>query len=274
LNQTTYYRLKQSSASDCGSAITDTVTITVEPTPVNGVLTKIPDVPSVCFGADLSATFTSGSGGNGTDVAKYRTKTGTTWSGWLDYGQNHSILTNTINAAQIILYRTADYCSNSVADTVSWLVTSPSIGGSVTGGTQVCFGSNSTLLTLSGQNGSVQRWETSIDNEHWTNINDSTRTFFTAKNVTQNTWYRALIQSGTCPDVHSEETQITVLSNLQISGYAKYDNNPKTPLNGLKIILKRSPNIAVDSMVTTLDGYKMAEPTLELANKGTLPITP
>jgi hypothetical protein len=114
------------------------------------------------------------------------------------------------------------------------------------------------LLTLSGHNGAVHRWETSVDNEHWTNIDDSTRTFFTAKNVTQNTWYRALIQSGSCPDVHSEETQITVFSDFHISGYATYENNPHTPLNGLKIILNKLVSdswVKVDSAETNALGF-------------------
>jgi hypothetical protein len=39
-----------------------------------------------------------------------------------------------------------------------------------------------------------------------------------------------------------------------ISGYAKYDNNPKTPLTGVKIILKEN-DLAIDSVITSSTGF-------------------
>jgi hypothetical protein len=109
LTTSTDYRVIVKSGT-CSEAVSSTATVTVEFTPINGVLTKSPDVDSVCDGADVWATFTTGSGGNGVDVVKYRTRAGGTWSLWLPYDQEHSILTNGKSEAQIIIYRAATSC--------------------------------------------------------------------------------------------------------------------------------------------------------------------
>jgi hypothetical protein len=48
------------------------------------------------------------------------------------------------------------------------------------------------------------------------------------------TWYRAVVKSAPCAEVNSTPTAFTIFANYKISGYAKYENNPKTPLNGLR----------------------------------------
>ncbi|MDQ1167893.1 T9SS sorting signal type C domain-containing protein [Flavobacterium sp. SORGH_AS_0622] len=86
-----------------------------------------------------------------------------------------------------------------------------SVGGSVTGGTAVCTGTNSTLLTLSGHTGSVTRWESSLNNfaTAGTPIANTTTTY-TATNLTATTSYRAVLTSGVCSAATSSSTTITV----------------------------------------------------------------
>jgi hypothetical protein len=240
LTQTTYYRLKQTSSSSCGSVYTGTVLITVEPAPVSGTLSKSPNSASICEGTDVSASFTSGSGGNGTDVLQYRTKTGGTWSDWAIYTSGDVIQTFGKSEIEIRTYRTATYCSNALPNTVAWTINPTTAGGNVTGGTQVCYGSNSTLLTLSGHTGTVVKWQRSLNNTLWSDISGTTNTTYTAVNVTENSFYRAIIASGVCSSVASTSTQITVFTDFHISGYAKYENNPRTILDGLKITLKKN----------------------------------
>ncbi|MBK7732710.1 MAG: hypothetical protein IPI37_08135 [Bacteroidales bacterium] len=49
-------------------------------------------------------------------------------------------------------------CNDPSSDPVSVTIDSSSVGGAIIGGTTVCTGTNSTLLTLSGHIGSVIRW--------------------------------------------------------------------------------------------------------------------
>uniref|UniRef100_UPI002608ADC2 hypothetical protein n=1 Tax=uncultured Tenacibaculum sp. TaxID=174713 RepID=UPI002608ADC2 len=71
-----------------------------------------------------------------------------------------------------------------------------SVGGSIAGSTNVCTGTNSTTLTLSGQTGNIIRWESSTDNFATDTDISNTTTTLTATNLTTTTQYRAIVQSG------------------------------------------------------------------------------
>jgi hypothetical protein len=103
----------------------------------------------------------------------------------------------------------------------------------------------------------VVKWQSKsfIGSPTWTDIPESDSATYTATNLTSNTWFRAVVKSGTCLTEYSQPTSITMFINYYINGYVKYDNNPKTPLNGLKIILKRNSTILVDSVVTASNGF-------------------
>jgi hypothetical protein len=73
-------------------------------------------------------------------------------------------------------------------------------------------------------------------------------------NLTEDTYYRAVVKSGVCLTENSTSTQITMFTNYRISGYARYNNNPTTLLNGLKIILVKNLTL-VDSVITTSNGF-------------------
>ena len=92
------------------------------------------------------------------------------------------------------------------------LVVNPvSVGGTIAGGATVCFGTNSTELTLSGHTGSVTRWESSLDNfaTSGTPIANTTETL-TATNLAATTSYRAVVTSGACAAANSATATVTV----------------------------------------------------------------
>jgi hypothetical protein len=204
LTQTTYYRLQQVSASGCGSFYTNYITVTVEPAPVSGTVTKDQNVPNICEGTDVSATIAAGSGGNGTNVREYRTKSGGNWSSWSLYTSGDAIPTTGKTDVEIRAHRTATYSTNS----------------GVT----------------------------------WADISGATNDTYTVENITVATWYRAVVNSGVCQIVYSSHTAFTINADFHISVYAKYENNPKTPLDGLKITLKKD-NVFQSSMVTSATGF-------------------
>lgn len=71
----------------------------------------------------------------------------------------------------------------------------PTIAGALSGGTEVCSGTNSTNLLLTGARGSVLEWLASTDGIHYTAISDTTYNY-TATNLTDTTTFRALVQNG------------------------------------------------------------------------------
>lgn len=95
------------------------------------------------------------------------------------------------------------------------LTLTSTLAGSVNGGNvTVCSGSNSTVLTstAAGVGGvTVVRWESSIDNFLTTpvTITNTTGTL-TATNLTQTTYYRVVVNGGSCTNAISDVTKITV----------------------------------------------------------------
>lgn len=86
----------------------------------------------------------------------------------------------------------------------------PSVGGTVSGGTNVCFNSNSGTLTLSGHTGNVLNWETSTDGGvTWTNIGN-TSTTQAYLNLTVPTLYRAVVQNAGCASANSSPASMTI----------------------------------------------------------------
>ena len=85
-----------------------------------------------------------------------------------------------------------------------------SIGGTVSSSAAVCSGANSGTLNLTGQTGSVIRWEFSTDGgTSWSPIANTT-TSLTYTNLTVPTLYRAVVQSGVCAPGFSSAATITI----------------------------------------------------------------
>lgn len=88
-----------------------------------------------------------------------------------------------------------------------------SVGGTVSGGTSVTYGTNLGNLTLSGHTGDVLRWELSTDQGRtWLMFNNTT-TNHQYSNLTQQTWYRAVVKSGICTEAVSDLAMMTILGS-------------------------------------------------------------
>ncbi|MCX6296862.1 MAG: hypothetical protein NTX97_12530 [Bacteroidetes bacterium] len=86
----------------------------------------------------------------------------------------------------------------------------PSVGGTVSGGTNVCIGSNAGSLTLSGHTGSVLNWEYSIDGgTTWISLSNITTTQ-SYSNLSVPTKYRAHVQNGVCASATSTAASMTI----------------------------------------------------------------
>ncbi len=108
--------------------------------------------------------------------------------------------------------------------------------GTITGGNiTVCSGTNSTTLTLSGlaSGGSVVKWQYSYDNFLSTAIDiaSSASTTYTVNNISQNTYYRAVVNTSSCSGLGTSSTYINV-SNA-VAGNIVADNN--TICNGANV---------------------------------------
>ena len=198
------------------SSLAGTTSVVVNPVPATVT------VNSVAVGGTISGGATVCSGTN-TTVLTLTGHTGTVfrWESSLDNfataGTTINNTTNTITASNLTAstsYRAvvqSGVCaaSNSITATVS--VNPVSVGGTISGGTAVCSGTNTTVLTLTGHTGTVVRWESSLDNfaTAGTTINNTTTTL-TAGNLTASTSFRAVVQSGVCLQATSTSATVTV----------------------------------------------------------------
>lgn len=84
-----------------------------------------------------------------------------------------------------------------------------SVAGSIAGGgVSVCSGTNSTVLSLSGNTGTIL-WKKSTDQVTWTSLGIATATY-TAANLTVPTYYKATVTSGLCSAVDTDPVFIDV----------------------------------------------------------------
>jgi uncharacterized repeat protein (TIGR03803 family) len=76
-------------------------------------------------------------------------------------------------------------------------VTAGAIAGNISGAISVCTGNNSTVLTLSGSTGKIQ-WQSSTDNITFSDIPEAISANYTALNLINTTYYKAIVTNGTC----------------------------------------------------------------------------
>ncbi len=110
--------------------------------------------------------------------------------------------------------QTVNGCESTNRTSVNVSVFPNSSGGSVAGTTTVCNGTNSTLLSLTGQTGSVLKWQSSTLSDFSANVININiqSTSYTATNLTAPLYFRAEVQSGSAPVAYSSPAFIDVIA--------------------------------------------------------------
>jgi gliding motility-associated-like protein len=203
LTQTTIYRANVKSGA-CSAVNSATVTITVSPASVGGMLMMN---DTVCSGSNAGTITLSGQTGSVTNWMS--SLDGITWSNIANTttSQNYNNLVNTTYYMAVV---TSGACpaDSSGIDTIT--VNTPSIGGVVDTTKNICYNNNTGTLVLSGETGSIVRWESSIDGGiNWVAIANTTNSY-TYLNLTLTTQFRAVVQNGACPVSYSTPAILTV----------------------------------------------------------------
>ena len=103
-------------------------------------------------------------------------------------------------------------CGEAISHEATVTVVPASSGGFLSKSTTVCSGENSGMLFLTGEVGSVVRWEKSIDDfRNTTSINNKSQTA-SFSNLNTTTKYRAVVKSGFCSMDNSNEITVFVQS--------------------------------------------------------------
>lgn len=206
------YTLQQvTDANGCSIGVADTISIVVNPLPT----ATISGSTSVCIFAGQPEVTFMGSNGTAPYTFYYRINGGSLLSGT----STGSILTvsaptNTsgtfIYTLESVTDASSTSCNQPQSGSVTITVTPASVGGVLSGSTNVCTGVNSTLLTVGGYTGAIYDWEYSTDGGGvWSSIGFIGNTY-TVTNLVQTTQYRVVVKSGNCAEAFSTVATITV----------------------------------------------------------------
>lgn len=190
----------------CTSANSSILSITIDPATVGGTVTGS---ATRCSGSNSGSLTLTGKTGSVVQW-EYSTDGGITWNIIANTTTSQSYL----NLTQTTKYRAlvqSGSCS-AVYSSVGTITISPvTVGGTINpDSTNVCSGSNSGTLTLSGQIGNIIRWEYSTNGGvTWNNIGN-TSTSQNYLNLTTSRLYRARVQSGACAVQYSSIAAVNV----------------------------------------------------------------
>jgi len=106
-------------------------------------------------------------------------------------------------------------CTNGTATAVSIIVDPIANAGTISGGSIVCAGVNSTTLTTTGYSGSLQ-WELSTDGSSFSPITNATDDTYLVSNLSTTSYFRVVSSSGTCGNATSSTKTITVISSASL----------------------------------------------------------
>ncbi|MBV9986486.1 MAG: hypothetical protein JO301_02335, partial [Chitinophagaceae bacterium] len=197
---------------NCAVTNATPATITVNGATVAGIVSAD---ATVCSASNSGTLNLSGNTGN---IIRWESSTnnGSTWNNIANTTTAYSYT----NLTATTLFRAVvqnGVCGALNSNNATIAVTPVTVPGSVNGTATVCAGGNSGTLNLSGNTGSVLRWESSTDNgTTWSNIANTTNAL-SYSNLVATTIYRALVQSGACSSAYTNNVTITVLQAVTVA---------------------------------------------------------
>ena len=178
-----------------------------------------------CSGSAITSIVTTGSvAGTSYDWTRDNTATVTGIAG-SGSGSISGSLTNITSAPVTVTFTITPNLNGCSGTPVTATVTvdPTSVGGTVTGGTSICPGLTSSVLTLSGNVGTILYWESSVAPFlSWNPISNASATY-TSGVLTETTQFRAVVLSGSC--LLAESNPATVVVYLKYPFYADNDND-------------------------------------------------
>ncbi|MFM1929323.1 MAG: hypothetical protein RL387_651 [Bacteroidota bacterium] len=126
------------------------------------------------------------------------------------------------NSISVIAKNGCGSSANSGVSSLSVSSYAPTIGGNstiISGSSSQCINSSDIVLTSSGNNGNILKWQKSLNGgSSWTDISlTSGLTSYTISNPSETAMYRFDAQNGTCPEAFSTNTAINITSPPQIT---------------------------------------------------------
>jgi hypothetical protein len=212
-NSTKYYRrivkANASNANSCTSIsnvifITTSQTIPAVPTTISGVTAQCAAVSGQIYSVAaitnaISYVWTVPTGwtiNSGLGTASITVTTGNS-------GQNGNITVKAVNG-----------CGSSANKTLAVTTVASTVSGIISGNQSICSGAQPNSLILTGNFGAILKWQKATDSNFISPtdiaITSSTLSGLTIGSLTQTTYFRAIVQNGSCTTLSSNIVTITV----------------------------------------------------------------
>ncbi len=166
-------------------AITGPSSVCAGETDVAYSISEISDATSYSWSVPSSASIVSGTGTN-------------------------SILVDFGTTSGNVSVSGSNLCGTSDTRTLAVSVSPNSVGGSISGASSICLGSATGDMTLSGNVGTVTKWQKSRDGGGWVDISRTEITYSETPSLAGTWEYRAEVRSGACDAVFSSSHTVTV----------------------------------------------------------------
>jgi len=204
LTQTTQYRALIHNGASCPDTYSTIATVTVDQPPTVSVAGPADEVCNA-----TAYTLQGNTPTVGTD--KWTQVSGPAGAAFVNDTNPTTTVTGLVPGTYQFQWTiTATATCPASSSTVTIINDTPPFGGTATPvPSEVCLGSNS-VITLTGQTGSIVEWESSTDGVNWISISNTTTTLTTPA-LTQTTQYRAKLHTtAICSDVYSTVATVTV----------------------------------------------------------------
>jgi len=214
LNNTTWYR-RNVTSFNCGFKSSNTVEITVLQDLSAG---SIGISQTICYNT-IPATLTqvtAPSGGTGTYTYQWQLSPNN--SSWTNIPDANDVSYSPSALTESIWYRrnvTSGNCETKSSNSVHITVYETLMAGTIGSNQSICANNTPSPLVqftpATGGTGSyIYQWQTSTDNNIWTNITGANSETYSPPSITGNRWYRRTVTSGNCGTVTSNTILITV----------------------------------------------------------------
>jgi hypothetical protein len=163
-------------------------------------------------------------------------------------------LTKTTYYRAIVNSTSPQSCSNLATSSV-FLSVKPTKSGTIfAANNSICAGGQ-VELTLSGQQGNVNKWQRSTDNVNWTDISNTTTSLTETLNSAGTYYYRVVVQTPNCGGaINSDSKTITVTSGTPPVGGSVSSKNHSSTTNSGTLTLTGYTGTIVKWQRSTNDG--------------------
>ena len=141
---------------------------------------------------------------------------GLTWDSIPNTTTSHSYTSITQNTLFRAIASNVIGCPSDTSNTISFLLSTQTIPGTVAAASAIsdtiCRGQNGDTLFLTGNNGNVLNWESSINNGATWNTIASVDSFRTYLMLDTTTWYRAIVKHEVCPALSTNTVKLVIVN--------------------------------------------------------------